>query len=64
MLSLADKIQAAKICCQKAVDYFTRKKRSTFDSLFDGDWEVFVIKKDEKSGELIGKAACCAESPV
>jgi hypothetical protein len=32
--------------------------------LFDREWEVFVIKKDEATGKLIGKTACCALSPV
>jgi hypothetical protein len=62
MLSLADKIRASKLCCQKAADYFTAKKRSIFDKLHDSRWEVFVIKKDEQTGELTWKTACCIES--
>ncbi len=33
-------------------------------SLFDREWEVFVIKREEATGKLIGKTACCALSPV
>jgi hypothetical protein len=32
--------------------------------LFSRDWEVFVIKRDETTGKLVGKLACCALSPV
>lgn len=32
--------------------------------LFSRDWEVFVIKRDETTGRLVGKLACCALSPV
>jgi hypothetical protein len=27
--------------------------------LFSCDWEVFVIKRDEKTGKLVGRLACC-----
>lgn len=32
--------------------------------LFSRDWEVFVIKRDERSGKLVGRLACCALAPV
>lgn len=32
--------------------------------LFSRDWEVFVIKRDERNGKLVGKLACCALAPV
>ncbi len=32
--------------------------------LFSRDWEVFVIKRDEATGKLVGKLACCALEPV
>ena len=32
--------------------------------LFSRDWEVFVIKRDETTGKLVGKLACCALDPV
>jgi hypothetical protein len=37
---------------------------SSFDHLFDTDWEVFVIKRDKTTGKLIGKTACCALAKV
>ena len=33
-------------------------------NLFEREWEVFVVKKDQTTGKLIGKVACCALSPV
>lgn len=36
----------------------------TFDSLFDSDWEVFVIKRDDTTGQLVGRTACCAQATV
>ena len=32
--------------------------------LFSRDWEVFVIKRDQTTGQLVGKLACCALDPV
>jgi hypothetical protein len=32
--------------------------------LLSRDWEVFVIKRDETTGKLVGKLACCALAPV
>ncbi len=64
MLTLAEKIEVSKICCQKVRDYVLEKKNAAFDRLFNGDWEVFVVKRDERSGEFVGKTACCALCPV
>lgn len=36
----------------------------TFDSLFESEWEVFVIKRDEATGKLVGRTACCALARV
>jgi hypothetical protein len=33
-------------------------------NLFNREGEVFVIKRDEATGKLIGRIACCALSPV
>jgi hypothetical protein len=41
-----------------------QKGDCTFDSLFESDWEVFVIKRDETTGQLVGKTACCALAKV
>ena len=32
--------------------------------LLNGDWEVFVVKRDKTTGKLVGKLACCALAPV
>lgn len=56
MLSLAEKIEAAKQCCRTVKDYVLEKKQAAFDQLFKGDWEVFIVKRDEKTGQLVGKA--------
>ena len=40
------------------------EKQIKFNSLFDSEWEVFVIKKDKLTGKFVGKTACCALSPV
>jgi len=41
-----------------------RQQGSSFDPLFDTDWEVFVIKRDKATGKLVGKTACCALARV
>ena len=64
MMTLAEKIELSKMCCRKAKDYLSEKKRKVFDRLFNGDWKVFVIKRDEKTGKFVGKKACCALSPL
>ena len=64
MTTLAEKIAAAKMCCQKAKASVQDKTRKFYDRLFESEWEVFVIKKDEATGKLIGKTACCALCPV
>ena len=58
MLSLAGKIEASKACCRKAKDYVSEKKRAVFDKLFNGDCDMFVIKRDEKNGQFVGKIEC------
>jgi hypothetical protein len=32
--------------------------------LFSRKWEVFVIKRDKITGNLVGSLACCALEPV
>jgi thymidylate kinase len=64
MTTLAEKFAAAKMCCREIKKSAVEKTRKLYDRLFDGDWEVFVIKKDEATEKLIGKTACCALSPV
>ena len=42
----------------------TTEEVAEFMNLFDQDWEVFVIKKDQSTGEFIWKTACCAFAKV
>ena len=39
-------------------------ERDCSRDLFSREWEVFVIKRDETTGKLVGRLACCALSPV
>ena len=64
MSTLAEKFAAAKTCCREIKDSAVEKTRKVYDQLFDRDWEVFVIKKDETTGKLVGRTACCASAPV
>ncbi len=60
MLTLAEKIEIAKSCCLKIKDYIA-KKRQEFDNKFlNTEWEVFVVIRDEETGEYVGKFAACA----
>ncbi|HEX8288311.1 MAG TPA: hypothetical protein VF556_09965 [Pyrinomonadaceae bacterium] len=63
-MTLAEKIEASKVRCQTAKDYISEKKRAMFDELFEDDCDVFVIKRDEKSGELVGRLDCNTLSSV
>ncbi len=64
MTTLAEKFAAAKTCCREVKDSAVEKTGKLYDRLFDRDWEVFIIKKEDATGKLIGKTACCALSPV
>ena len=64
MTTLAEKFAAAKTCCREIKDSAVEKTRQLYDRLFDRDWEVFVIKKDEATGKLVGGTARCALCPV
>ncbi len=64
MLTLAEKFEAARKCCREAIDRSTEKGREFYNRMFDSEWEAFVVKRDESTGEFIGKLARCADSPV
>lgn len=34
------------------------------DPLFDREWEVFVIRRDEKTGEFETRIVCCDDALV
>ena len=50
-------------CLTKSLHNTETNARSKKD-LFDREWEVFVIKRDETTGKLIGRTAPCALCPV
>lgn len=60
MLTLTDKIEISKRCCQKVKDYMAEKKREFDNKFFNSKWEVFVVKRDEATGKFVGKFAACA----
>lgn len=58
MLSLAEKIKASKECCRKVKEFIAEKKQSAIDRLFNCDWDIFIVKQDEITGQYTGAAAC------
>lgn len=61
-MSLRDKFNAAKCylrsTCRKNAD------RAAIKSLFEREWEVFVIKRDPATGKYRGHTLCCDTAPV
>ena len=55
MLTLAEKIEVSKRCCQKAKDYIAEKRQQISNKFFNTDWEAFVVKRDEATGKYVGK---------
>jgi hypothetical protein len=62
MATITEMIEAAKSCCRKSAS--SKDKHRSYEEMFGGKWEVFVIKKDKITGNFTGKLACCALSPV
>jgi hypothetical protein len=60
MLTLAEKIEVAKRCCQNAKEYIAERKQAFYDKFTNPRWEVFVVKRDEQTGKYVGKFAACA----
>jgi hypothetical protein len=60
MLTLAQKIETAKRCCQTAKEYIAERKQAFYDKFFNEEWEVFVVKRNEETEEFVGKFAACA----
>ena len=58
------KIENFKAGCRTISSGNAGKNVEYNKDLFDSEWEVFVIKRDEATGKLIGRTACCALSPV
>lgn len=42
----------------------TNADREFFGSMFEREWEVFVIKRDPITGKLKGETVCCEAAPV
>jgi hypothetical protein len=57
-------IEKFRAGCRKTNSRNTGTNAESKKDLFDREWEVFVIKRDEGTGKLIGRTACCALSPV
>lgn len=40
------------------------KSNEPCTTIFECEWEVFVVKYDASAGKFVGKPACCALAPV
>ena len=58
MFSRSNKTCPIRTDCKKQSD------RKYFDSLFDDDWEVFVIKRDDERGKFDWFTQCCEAAYV
>ena len=59
-MNLAEKMfSRSKLICPLRSDCKKRSDRRYFDSLFDHDWEVFVIRRDDKEGNFNWFTQCC-----
>jgi len=64
MATKENRIEKFKAGCRTMSSNTAGTNAESNKNLFDREWEVFVIKRDEATGKLIGKTACCALSPV
>jgi hypothetical protein len=59
-MDLAEKMfSRSKLFCPLRSDCKKQSDRRYFDSLFDQDWEVFVIRRDDKKGNFNWFTQCC-----
>lgn len=57
---LSDKMSGrATTTCPFRSECKTESDRKYFDSLFNDDWEVFVIKRDNQKGTFDWFTQCC-----
>ena len=62
-MGLAEKMfSRATTTCPLRSDCRQESDRKYFESLFDEDWEVFVIKRDDKKGKFDWFTLCCEEA--
>lgn len=64
MATKENRIEKFKAGCRTTSSRDAGTNAEPNKDLFDREWEVFVIKRDETTGKLVGRTACCALSPV
>ena len=64
MVTKEKRIEKFKVGCRTTSSNTAGINAESNKNLFDREWEVFVIKRDEATGKLVGRTACCALSPV
>ncbi len=62
-MHLAEKMfgRSSKACPLRS-DCSRNSSKAYFDSLFDGNWEVFVIKRDHETEKFDWFTLCCEEA--
>ena len=59
-MGLADKMFSRSSSeCPLRSDCFQKSTETYFDSLFESDWEVFVIKRDRETQKFDWFTLCC-----
>ena len=59
-MQLAEKMfSRSRSTCPLRSDCKKESDQRYFDSLFDDDWEVFVIKRDNENGKFDWFTQCC-----
>ena len=62
-MNLAEKMFTSGIkSCPVRSDCQKESDREYFDSLFETDWEVFVVKRDNMKGQYDWFTLCCEEA--
>jgi hypothetical protein len=64
MVAKEKRIEKFKAGCRTMSSNIAGTNAESSKNLFDREWEVFVVKRDELTGKLVGRTACCALSPV
>jgi hypothetical protein len=64
-MRLAEKMfSRSTTVCPLRSECSTESNRKFVDSLFEKDWEVFVIRRDEKDGKFNWFTLCCEAGRV
>ena len=59
-MGLAEKMfSRSSTSCPLRSDCKTQSDRKYFDALFDDDWEVFVIRRDNENAKFDWFTQCC-----